>query len=188
MRTRQQVLEALAQEAGDGWLLAAQLARLAVLTVRARLVLEVGIGPGIVTVWIADALERTGGRLVSLEQDGQTIERVLERLDALGLAERVQILEGDAHQTCRTVAGPIDVVRLAADRSGYVDYLEAVRPRLRSGGIVIAEGAGHTAAQAFVHALTTDETFATVTFPHRGRTVVGVWLPSQLDTFPAEGG
>ncbi len=176
---RQQALGQLAQEAGDDWLLIARLARVVVLAVRAQLVLEVGIGPGVVTVWIADALERTGGRLVVLEQNSQLIARVLERLDALGLAVRVQILEGNAQQTIRTVAGPIDVVWLAADRARYADYLKAVQGKLRPGAAVIAEGMANEGGVVLADDLSRGGELAAVELPVRGGTLVGIYWPER---------
>lgn len=177
---REQELGQLAREAGDGWLLLAQLARVIVLAVRAQLALEVGIGPGVVTAWIADALERTGGRLVALEWKSETIERVVERLDALGLAERVQILEGDAHQTIRTVAGPIDVLWLAAERSGYADYLRAVKGKLRPGAAVIAEGMANEGTRALREELSREGEFVTVELPVRGSALIGIYWPERV--------
>jgi len=176
---RQQALGQLAQVAGDGWLLLAQLARVIVLAVRAQLVLEVGIGPGVVTAWIADALERTGGRLVALEWNSETIERVMERLDALGLAERVQILAGDARQTIRPVAGPTDGGGLAAGRTGYADYLREVKGKLRPGAAVIAEGMASEGTRALREELSREREFATVELPVRGSALVGIYWPER---------
>ncbi len=104
MADRRAELERLAREAGGDWLAVAQLARALVLAARADLVLDVGVGPGIVTLWLADAVDETGGHLVVLERDPAAIERLAAHVDSLGLAERVQVLHGDAHRTIRTIA------------------------------------------------------------------------------------
>ncbi len=174
------MLEQLAREAGGDWPLVARLAHVMALAVRAQLALEVGAGPGIVTVWLADAMERTGGRLVVLEHDPTVVESVTGRLEDLGLMERVQLLQGDAHRTIRAVAGPFDLVRLAADRSGYLDYYRAVRDRLRPGGVILAEGLAKEAARPFREAVRVETDLRTVELPLRGQSLIGIWWPSRV--------
>ncbi len=45
---------------------------------------------------------------------------------------------GDAHKTLPSLAGPVDLVFLDADKDGYVDYLNQLLPRLRPGGLILA--------------------------------------------------
>lgn len=179
VETRLPMLEELAREAGGDWPLVARLAHPVALAVRGQLALEVGAGPGVVTVWLADAMEQTGGRLVVLEQDPIVIESVTGRLEDLGLMERVQLLQGDAHRTIHTVAGPFDLVRLAADRSGYLDYYRAVRDRLRPGAVILAEGLAKEAARPFRETVRAEIDLRTVELPMRGQSLIGVWWPSR---------
>lgn len=178
--SREAALEQLAREAGQDWAFAARLARWLVLVTRAQLVLEVGLNTGLVTLWLADAVAKTGGRVIACDRDEKVIERVTSRLEDFGLIERVQILYGDAHQTVRTVAGAIDLVRLAADRSGYSDYLASLHPRLRPGAILWAEGVDHAAAQPFCDMVSTLPTLVTLRFPVCGGTVLGLWWPEEV--------
>jgi len=179
MADRRAELERLAREAGGDWLAVAQLARALVLAARADLVLDVGVGPGIVTLWLADAVDETGGHLVVLERDPAAIERLAAHVDSLGLAERVQVLHGDAHRTIRTIAGTIAFVRLAADRAGYADYLRQLLDRLRPGAVIMAEGVRAPGAESFRAALAADERFTTVELPFRGGCLLAIWWPER---------
>jgi len=179
MADRRAELERLAREAGGDWLAVAQLARALVLASRADLVLDVGVGPGIVTLWLADAVDETGGHLVVLERDPAAIERLAAHVDSLGLAERVQVLHGDAHRTIRTIAGTIAFVRLAADRAGYADYLRQLLDRLRPGAVIMAEGGRVPGAESFRAALAADERFTTVELPFRGGCLLAIWWPER---------
>ncbi|MGI6416081.1 MAG: hypothetical protein ACOX1P_10455 [Thermoguttaceae bacterium] len=40
----------------------------------------------------------------------------------------ITIVEGDAHETVKQHQETIDVVFLDADKKGYIDYLQALRP------------------------------------------------------------
>ncbi|MCX7624291.1 MAG: class I SAM-dependent methyltransferase [Thermomicrobium sp.] len=167
-------LERLARDAGGEWLTVARLAHSLAIAVGAELAVEIGVGCGVVTLWLAEAVAETGGRLIALEREPERIEQVTAQLEALGLAERVQLLQGDAHRTIRTIAGPIGFVRLGADRAGYADYLRVLRERLRPGAAIVAEGTAAPAARVFRTELIEDARFAWVELPLRGGCLVAV--------------
>ena len=48
-------------------------------------------------------------------------------------------MEGDTHEQIAKLDGPIDVLFLDADKEGYVDYLEKLLPKMRPGGLVVAD-------------------------------------------------
>ncbi len=58
-----------------------------------------------------------------------------------GLADRIELRLGPASETIAKLPDdpPIDLAFIDADKSGYVDYYEALVPRLRSGGLLIAD-------------------------------------------------
>jgi len=51
----------------------------------------------------------------------------------------VDVVEGRAAVAITALPGPFDVVFLDADRPSYLEYLELVVPKLRSGGMLIAD-------------------------------------------------
>ena len=51
----------------------------------------------------------------------------------------VDIIEGRAADTLAALPGPLDLVFFDADRASYLAYLELVVPKLRSGGMLIAD-------------------------------------------------
>ena len=51
----------------------------------------------------------------------------------------VEIIEGRAAETLATLPGPFDLVFLDADRPSYLTYLELVVPKLRTGGLLVAD-------------------------------------------------
>jgi predicted O-methyltransferase YrrM len=53
----------------------------------------------------------------------------------------VEIIEGRAADTLASLPGPFDIVFLDADRPSYLAYLELVVPKLRAGGMLIADNA-----------------------------------------------
>lgn len=106
---------------------------------RATRILEVGTSNGFSTIWLADAARTTGGRVTTLELNPDKITLARTNLAAAGLAEVVEILEGQAANSLARLPGPFDLVFLDADRPSYLTYLELVVPRLRAGGLLVAD-------------------------------------------------
>jgi len=98
----------------------------------ARKVVEIGTLAGYSAVWIARALP-AGGKLYTLEKSSKHA----------GVGDRVELLEGDAHDSLRkiTAKGPFDLVFIDADKGGYIDYLAWAVDNLRPGGMVAAHNA-----------------------------------------------
>jgi len=104
-------------------------------------ILEVGTSNAFSTIWLADAVRSTGGRVTTLELDSDKIALARANLATAGLEQQVEIVEGRAADTIASLPGPFDVVFLDADRPSYAAYLELVLPKLRSGGLLIADNA-----------------------------------------------
>ncbi|MCI0335787.1 MAG: O-methyltransferase [Planctomycetes bacterium] len=104
-------------------------------------ILEVGTSNAFSTIWLADAARSTGGRVTTLESDPEKIALARANLMTAGLEGVVDIIEGRAIDTLSSLPGPFDVVFLDADRPSYLAYLELVVPKLRPGGLLIADNA-----------------------------------------------
>ncbi|HKC83384.1 MAG TPA: O-methyltransferase [bacterium] len=108
---------------------------------RATRILEVGTSNAFSTIWLADAARSTGGRVTTLEVNPDKIALARANLASAGLDGVVEIIEGPAAHTLAVLPGPFDLVFLDADRPSYLAYLELVVPRLRPGGLLIADNA-----------------------------------------------
>lgn len=116
---------------------------LATLTLSAggRAALEIGTFVGISAAWIAEGL-RADGRLDALEIDEEQSRETSAWLEGVGLAERVRIHPGPAHETLATLpAGTYDLCYIDADKPGYPAYLEHAIRLVRPGGFVVADNA-----------------------------------------------
>jgi len=102
-------------------------------------ILEVGTSNAFSTIWLADAARSTGGRVTTLELNSEKIARARANLAAAGLDVVVEIMQGRAAETLAALPGPFDLAFLDADRPSYLTYLEMVVPKLRPGGLLIAD-------------------------------------------------
>jgi len=107
-------------------------------SVNAKQVLEIGTSTGLSGLWFSLALERTGGRLTTLELDPRRAALAREHFKRAGVDGLVTLIEGDAHKNIGKVQGPVDVVFIDAEKDGYVDYLNRVLPLVRPGGLILA--------------------------------------------------
>ena len=96
--------------------------------------LEIGTSTGHSSVWIAWALSKTGGKLITVEIDEQRHREALENFKAAGLSEFIDARLGDAHEIVPALKGPFDFVFSDADKYWYKNYLIAVLPKLEVGG------------------------------------------------------
>ena len=111
----------------------------------ARTIVEFGTSFGISTLYLAAALrDNGGGRLISSEFEVSKVARARQNIAEGGLADLVEIREGDALQTLRTdLPDSIDLLLLDGAKSLYPEVLALVEGRLRPGALVIADDADY---------------------------------------------
>jgi predicted O-methyltransferase YrrM len=117
-------------------------ARLLHLLVRlsgARRVLEIGTSVGYSTLWLADALRQTGGRVTSLDASADKHRQAAENLAQAGLAGPVELVTAQAPAVLQRLPGPFDLVLLDCERSDYLPCFEAFRGKLAPGALVVAD-------------------------------------------------
>jgi predicted O-methyltransferase YrrM len=96
--------------------------------------LEIGTSTGHSAIWIAWALSKTGGKLITLEIEERRYREALGNFEAAGLSEFVDARLGDAHEIVPALEGPFDFVFSDADKGWYKDYFDALLPKLEVGG------------------------------------------------------
>lgn len=100
--------------------------------------LEIGTSTGHSTVWLAWALSKTGGKLITIEIDENRQKQAIENLRKAGLSDVVEFKLGDAHQIVKQLKGPFDFVFSDADKNWYVQYFKDIDPKLKQGGTFTA--------------------------------------------------
>lgn len=118
----------------------AQLLSVLVRATNARRVLELGTSNGYSTIWLAEAVRATGGRLVSIEIDRDRSSQAADNLRRGGLASVVELRVGDALATLsRAADDEWDMIFLDAERSAYSSYWADLRRVLRPGGLLAVD-------------------------------------------------
>jgi caffeoyl-CoA O-methyltransferase len=100
--------------------------------------LEIGTSTGHSGVWIAWALSKTGGRLVTVEIDEGRHREAVANFREAGLDALIDARLADAHELVPALPGPFDFVFCDADKDWYKNYFVAVLPKLTVGGSFVA--------------------------------------------------
>jgi predicted O-methyltransferase YrrM len=108
----------------------------------AQKALEIGTLGGYSGIWISRGLP-AGGKLITLEMEPLHAQVASEHFAAAGVAERVEIRVGNAHQllSSLSVEGPFDFIFIDADKTGYPQYLDWALQNVRLNGIIAAHNA-----------------------------------------------
>jgi predicted O-methyltransferase YrrM len=100
-------------------------------------VLEVGTAIGYSTVHMALELER--GRVVTLERDPDRAAQARSYLERAGVADRVELVVGDALATIGGLDGPFDLLFVDAAKGEYQRYIELAEPKLSGRALLVVD-------------------------------------------------
>jgi len=111
----------------------------------AKLALEFGTLAGYSGTWIARGMA-SDGKLISIEASTTHVTQATETFRLCGLADRVSIRQGRILEVLPKIAQQIgkesvDLVFIDALKSEYPQYVEAVLPLVRSGGVILIDNA-----------------------------------------------
>jgi caffeoyl-CoA O-methyltransferase len=100
--------------------------------------LEIGTSTGHSGIWIAWALSKTGGKLITIDIDEARHRTALENFKQSGLSDYIDARLADAHMLVKELKGPFDFVFSDADKEWYKNYFIDVDPKLTAGGCFTA--------------------------------------------------
>ncbi|MDP3180803.1 MAG: class I SAM-dependent methyltransferase [Bacteroidota bacterium] len=96
--------------------------------------LEIGTSTGHSGIYMAWALSKTGGKLITIDIDEDRHKTALENFKKAGLSDYIDARLADAHQLVKELKGPFDFVFSDADKNWYKNYFNDVVPKLKVGG------------------------------------------------------
>lgn len=117
----------------------AMLLRILVQASGAKRGVEVGTARAFGAVNMGIGFERTGGRLLTIDIDPKMVEQARRNLGAVGLSDRVEVIEGDALKVIPALKGEYDFVFLDAVKSDYDEYFAGIEEKLVPGAVIAAD-------------------------------------------------
>lgn len=101
-------------------------------------VLEIGTYTGYATLCLAEGLP-PGGHVDTIEINDEMEDFIRKYLDQSPFRDRVTLHIGDARAVIPTLEGEFDLVFIDADKRHYSAYYDLVFPRVRPGGLILAD-------------------------------------------------
>ncbi|HEY0788395.1 MAG TPA: class I SAM-dependent methyltransferase [Thermoanaerobaculia bacterium] len=116
----------------------AQLLRVLVRLRRPRRVLEIGTNIGYAVVVMGRELS-ADATLETIEVDPAIAATARGFIERAAIPARVIVHQGAALEVLPRLAGPFDLVYIDCVKSEYLDYLDAVLPKMRPGAVIVAD-------------------------------------------------
>ena len=104
----------------------------------AKRILEIGTFTGYSSISMALALPE-GGRITSLDVNEETTAVARRYAEEAGVSDRIDYRVGPAIEQLDELDGPWDLIFIDADKPNYLNYYEAVLPKLAEGGFIVAD-------------------------------------------------
>ncbi|NNE25444.1 MAG: O-methyltransferase [Saprospiraceae bacterium] len=108
------------------------------LIVQPKYILEVGTFTGYGAICLAQIV-KADGKVITLEKDQRLKDFASDIIQDLKLTDKIEAHFGDAAALIEALDYEFDLVFIDAAKRQYIDYYERVLPKLRSGGIIIAD-------------------------------------------------
>lgn len=101
-------------------------------------VLELGTYTGYSALCLAEGLAPEG-TVHTIEVDDEMADELTELFSSAPGGDRIRLHIGDAEEIIPQIDEKWDLVYIDANKRRYAEYLDAVLPRLREGGFIIAD-------------------------------------------------
>lgn len=104
----------------------------------AKRVFELGSAIGYSTLWWAEAVGE-GGEVFYTDSSSANAAEAAAYFRQAGLQHRIQVLQGEALALLQSTPGEFDIVFCDLNKEQYPEALQAAVPRLKPGGLLIAD-------------------------------------------------
>ncbi len=104
----------------------------------ARRIVEVGTFTGYSALMMASGLP-DDGELITCELSDGNADIAQKFFDKSPHGSKIKIMRGPAADSLRSLDGPFDLAFIDANKEGYIDYFDIILPKMRKGGLIIAD-------------------------------------------------
>ncbi|MFY7669500.1 O-methyltransferase [Tenacibaculum sp. MEBiC06402] len=112
-------------------------------------VVEFGTSFGISTIYLADAVRITGGKVITTELLESKAIKAKKNIDDAGLSDYVEIRTGDAMETLKIFSKPIDFLFLDGWKDLYLPLFQQLEPQFRKGTLIYADNMDMSGTQNY---------------------------------------
>ena len=111
-----------------------------VLISKAKNILEVGMSNGYSTIWLAEAVKKNKGKVITIEKSDYKVKMAKENFQRAKL-KNIKIIHGDALKEIPKLKEKYDFMFIDAIKRDYIKYLSLAEKNLKKGSIITADNA-----------------------------------------------
>ncbi len=115
-----------------------QFLKMMVKVAAAKNILEVGTFTGYSGLRMAEGLP-ADGKLITLDINDVCLDVARKYFAKSEHGKKIEIIKGPALDSIKNLDGPFDLVFIDADKTNYLNYYEAVLPKVKKGGIILVD-------------------------------------------------
>lgn len=104
----------------------------------AKKVLEIGTFTGYSALAMAMALP-ADGQVITLDVDERSTSLAKDFWSKVPAGKKIELKIGPALETVKNLDNDFDLVFIDADKSNYLNYYEAVLPKVKNGGLIVVD-------------------------------------------------
>lgn len=142
-KNNQEVLKELEKTSQDFWNISPQTANflnMLIKITKAKNVLEIGTSNGYSAIWLAMALQETGGHLTTIEFWDNRLDMAKKNFEKCSVSSVITTKLGSAFNILQNeIDDEFDFVFIDANKSEYIKYFELIHPMLKKDGIIAAD-------------------------------------------------
>jgi len=106
---------------------------------KADKILEIGSGIGYSTIWLAEAVKITDGKVITIDNHERTHKELLRNISNAGLGKWIEIKHGNAEDIVPSLSGSWDIIFQDSGKYLYPLLYEQIFSLTRTGGLIIAD-------------------------------------------------
>ncbi|HEU4717799.1 MAG TPA: O-methyltransferase, partial [Bacteroidia bacterium] len=106
--------------------------------VKPRVILEIGTFTGYSALCLSEGLS-PDGKIISIDINEEHLLIARKYRGLAGLDDRIEFVTGNAAELIPAMKQEFDLVFIDADKENYPLYYDLVVPKVRSGGLIIAD-------------------------------------------------
>ena len=110
-----------------------------IITNNCQNIVEFGTSFGISTIYLADAAQQIGGKVISTELLESKAKIAMENIEDAGLGACVEVKIGDAMETLKDHSEPIDLLLLDGWKDLYLPLFQLLEPQFHSKTLIYAD-------------------------------------------------
>ena len=108
---------------------------------QSRKILEIGTAIGYSGIWLARAIGPQKGNLTTIDMNPERVKIAKKNFAEAGLDDTVKVIEGNAVEALQALKDEYDLIFLDSDKNIYPAAFKLSIPKLRKGGLFVADNA-----------------------------------------------